>query len=78
MIPTVEYIPPRITVPDKTDPLDVELESIQQHCLKSWSEHEIIARLEHFRRLRYMERSRLIDMQIEARNPGKYKREGSK
>lgn len=77
MIPTVEYVPPRITVPDKTDPLDVELESIQQHCLKSWSEHEIIARLEQFRKLRYMERSRLIDQQIEARNPGKYKREGS-
>lgn len=76
MIPTVEYIPPRITVPDKTDPLDMELESIQQHCLKSWSENEIIARLEQFRKLRYVERSRLIDQQIEARNPGKYKREG--
>jgi hypothetical protein len=76
VIPTVEYIPPRITVPDKTDPLDMELESIQQHCLKSWSENEIIARLEQFRKLRYVERSRLIDQQIEARNPGKYKREG--
>jgi len=74
----IPYVPPTITVPDRTDPLDMELESIQQHCLKSWSEHEIIARLEQFRRMRYVERSRLIDMQIEARNPGKYKREGSK
>lgn len=78
MTDRILYVPPTITVPDRTDPLDMELESIQQHCLKSWSENEIIARLEHFRRLRYMERSRLIDMQIESRNPGKYKREGSK
>lgn len=78
MTDRILYVPPTITVPDRTDPLDIELESIQQHCLKSWSENEIIARLEQFRRMRYAERSRLIDMQIEARNPGKYKREGSK
>lgn len=60
----IEYVPPKISLPDKSDPLDMELESIQKHCLKSWSEHEIIARIEHARLMRSAERGRRQDIEL--------------
>lgn len=57
--PKVTFKPPHITEPNELDPLDAELWEIQQFCLTSWSEHEVIERLEHAREMRRIEELRL-------------------
>jgi hypothetical protein len=67
----VEYVPPKISPANRCDPMDVELEAIQRRCLTSWSEHEIIQRIEHVRHARSVERSRLLDIELISTLPAK-------
>jgi hypothetical protein len=67
----VEYVPPKISPANRCDPMDVELEAIQRRCLTSWSEHEIIERIEHVRHARSVERSRLLDIELVSSLPPK-------
>ena len=52
----IEFKPPVITPANPHDSIDIAVHEIQQLCKISWSEHEIIRKLEEVRDMRRDER----------------------